>query len=103
MRAIWLGVFLVLASSVTAAAQSGSSYDWQSGNSYHWNNSGGQTHVYGYNSNTGSNWNTNIQRNGDMNGVDGSGNYWNYNAQSGSYYNSDGTVCSGKGAWRVCN
>jgi hypothetical protein len=98
----WL--FLALGLSLPGSAFAGSAYDWQSGNQYYWNeDSLGNTHVRGFNYNTGSQWNTNIKQNGDMNGTDSRGNLWNYNDNSGSYMNSDGTFCIGKGALRTCN
>jgi hypothetical protein len=98
----------ILAALVLAAlagpAWAGSYYDWQSGNSYNWNTTpGGDTYVHGYNLNTGSMWNQTIRPNGDQNGFDSRGNYWNYNAGTGSYFNSDGTTCFGRGAFRTCN
>lgn len=56
----------------------------------------------GYNYNTGSTWKTQIEPDGDMRGYDADGNYWRYNSDSGSYWNSDGTTCFGKGAARTC-
>ena len=79
-------------------------YDWKTGNSYNtYSNPGGGTHVQGFNSRTGSSWNTTIQPNGNMNGFDSKGNYWNYDKNTGSYFNSDGTYCFGKGQSRTCN
>lgn len=102
MRKLLVALAFVAVPTV-ALAQSGSHYDWQSGNSYNWNGSpGGNTRVYGNNLNTGSSWNTTINPNGNMNGFDSSGNSWNYNAQSKTYFNSNGTMCSGSGAARTC-
>lgn len=94
-------VLLIVMALVAGAAtvQAGSTYDWRTGNSYQTFSYGGQTHVYGFNGNTGSSWNTTIQRNGNMNGFDSSGNYWNYNRGSNSYWNSNGTTCFGG----ICN
>jgi|SRR5581483_1653451 len=88
----------------TASAQSfGSKYDWQSGNTYNWNrDSLGNTYVRGNNLNTGSQWTTTIQPNGDMRGLDSNFNSWNYNAQTGSYMNSNGHGCIGRGPARTC-
>lgn len=83
-------------------ADAGSSYDWQSGNIYNWNRIGGSTHVNGMNLNTGSQWNTTIQHNGNMNGFDSRGNSWNYNAATGAYMNSNGHGCVGHGYGRTC-
>jgi len=87
---------------MTVPALAGSTYDYQSGNFYYWNNSGGTTHLYGSNSSTGSNWNSTIRPNGNMNGTDSDGNYWNYNAGTKTYFNSNGTTCFGSGALRTC-
>lgn len=83
---------------------SGSTYDFNSGNMYNWHkNSDGSTQLNGNNLNTGSNWNTNIKRNGDMNGFDSNGNSWNYDEKSGNYYNfGTGKICVGKGYARSC-
>jgi hypothetical protein len=84
--------------------QSGRSYDPQSGNSYSWRtDSNGNTTVRGNNFQTGSTWTNRIDRNGNQSGTDANGNYWRYNAQSGSYTSTDGTICTGKGASRICN
>jgi hypothetical protein len=48
-------------------------------------------------------WNGTVQTNGDQRGIDGKGNTWNYNAGSGTYMNSNGKMCVGQGAARVCN
>src|SRR5712691_9960433 len=99
-----LAFALILAVPTPFAAQSGSSFDWQSGNQYRWNrNYDGATDVRGFNFNTGSMWNTRIQPNGDMRGMDSRDNSWNYNSRTGTYWNSDGTFCTGKGYARVCN
>lgn len=66
----------------------GYKYDQTTGNSYRWNtDQGGQTKIQGSNFYTGSQWNTTVNRNGNMNGFDSQGNYWNYNKGSGMYYN----------------
>jgi opacity protein-like surface antigen len=84
--------------------RSGSSYDYQSGNAYRWRqDSLGNTTVNGYNSRTGSTWNSTIQPNGNQRGTDSNGNMWQYNSRTGSYMSTDGTVCIGKGALRTCN
>jgi hypothetical protein len=86
------------------AQRGGSKYDWQSGNSYNWqNNPDGSTDVRGWNLNTGSTWGTRIEPNGDMRGTDSRGNLWQYNENTGTYLNTDGTMCVGKGASRICN
>ena len=96
--------FTVIFSHGIAAAQNyGSTYDWQSGNSYRWNTDGlGNTRVYGNNLRTGSMWNTTIQPNGNMRGMDKNFNSWNYNAQTGAYMNSNGHGCIGHGYGRTC-
>lgn len=81
-------------------------YDPSTGNSYNYytNPYTGQTTVRGYNGTTGSQWNTTIQPDGNMRGQDADGNFWNYNDSTGSYYNyGSGKICTGKGAYRVCN
>ena len=80
-------------------------YDYNTNNSYNsYGNGNGGTTVRGYNHNSGSTWNTNIDRNGSMNGMDSKGNQWNYNSNTGAYINY-GTwrVCTGTGLARVCN
>lgn len=84
--------------------RAGSTSDAQTGNAYNWNRSlDGSTNVRGLNSNTGSQWNTTIQPNGNQRGTDNHGNQWNYNAGSGTYTNSNEKVCVGQGVARVCN
>ena len=98
-------LILLTAFSLPAYAQSGSSYDWRSGNSYYWNtDSRGNTNVRGFNSRTGSNWNTTIEPDGDMRGHDSNHNPWTYDRGTGSYQNfGTGESCVGKGYARVCN
>lgn len=78
-------------------------YDWSTNSSY--------TTTYGYdgaatvsgsNINTGATWNTTIDKQGNQRGTDADGNLWQYNKATGSYINSNGKVCIGKGATRVC-
>jgi hypothetical protein len=38
-----------------------------------------------------------------MHGTDSNFNYWHYNAGTGTYWNSNGTTCFGKGALRTCH
>lgn len=86
-----------------AVASAQFTYDPQTGNSYVTTPSyGGGAQVRGYNLGTGSNWNTTVQPNGDMRGMDADGNTWRYNNSSGSYMNSNGTICTGKGVFRNC-
>jgi hypothetical protein len=87
--------------SICATAQY--TYDYKSGNSYSTTQSGSETQVRGYNSSTGESWNTRIDKNGNQHGSDAQGNYWNYNNSTGTYYNSNGKTCYGKGAARTCN
>ena len=104
MNRLLLVLFSAFFLSLPAVAQSRHVYDYKTGNSYsvqeRWD---GSTHVNGFNARTGSTWNTDIRPNGDMSGRDSNNNYWNYNRSSGSYHNSDGTNCFGKGAFRTCN
>lgn len=81
-----------------------SSYDWQTGNMYNTTqDSMGNTDVNGMNTHTGSTWNTTIEQNGDMHGVDSDHNYWNYNNATGYYHNfGTGETCIGKGYARSC-
>lgn len=81
-----------------------STYDYKSGNSYTTRkDSLGNTNVDGYNLETGSSWNTQIKKNGDMKGTDKNGNHWNYNKSSKTYYNyGTGTMCTGEGESKVC-
>lgn len=80
-----------------------STYDPNTGNYYRTtpNPEGGAT-VRGNNLNTGSTWQTTIQPDGRERGTDSRGNTWNYNPANGSYSNSDGRQCFGKGMLRTC-
>ncbi|MFC0047774.1 hypothetical protein [Rheinheimera tilapiae] len=79
-------------------------YDATTGNSYSTTPTyGGGANVMGTNTNTGSMWNTNIQADGDMSGIDSQGNYWTYDKQTGNYMNTNGKLCTGTGATRICN
>ncbi len=60
----------------------GYTYDSQSGNSY---NSYGNGYR-GYNSNTGSQWNSNTYGSVTR-GTDSKGNLWSYDRNTGNYYN----------------
>lgn len=84
-------------------AQANYTYDASTGNSYFTTHSGGQTTVQGYNSNTGASWNSTTDSSGNERGMDSKGNYYNYNHNTGSYYNSNGTTCYGKGLARTCS
>ena len=44
-----------------------------------------------------------ITPNGDQRGTDSHGNYWQYNNSTGSYWNTNGAMCWGKGQFRQCN
>ena len=78
-------------------------YDYNSGNSYTTSQGfGGNTIINGFNSRTGSSWNTTIDANGNQRGMDSKGNTWNYNSTTGTYFNSNGKICTGKGASRIC-
>jgi hypothetical protein len=99
-------IFIILNISILLSATNSYSqyYNNNNGNSYRVTPTyGGGARVNGFNYNTGAAWNTNIQNNGNMNGVDSRGNYWNYNSNSGTYFNSNGVTCFGKGAFRTCN
>jgi hypothetical protein len=57
---------------------------------------GGGAYVNGLNAGTGSIWNTDIDRHGNMNGLDARGNYWTYDRGSNTYINTGtGQICSG--------
>lgn len=78
-------------------------YDYKTGNSYNVQRTyGGGAAINGFNTRTNSTWNTRVQPNGNMSGMDAGGNYWNYNKSTGSYWNSNGTSCFGKGQFRQC-
>lgn len=84
----------IFALTSSASAQSRYNYDWQSGNStYTTPTYNGGARVQGFNSRTGNNWNTNIDRRGNMQGFDSRGNSWNYNRSTKTYMNSNGKVC----------
>lgn len=91
-------------SSSYTAPEFGTTYDYQSGNVYTWTkDSTGTTHVQGSNLNTGSMWNTTINKNGSMQGFDKNMNSWSYDSQTGTYMNyGTGKTCIGKGAARSC-
>lgn len=99
-----LGAAMFLAAGASWG-QSGSTYDWRTNSNYnYYTNPNGATQVYGNNYNTGSQWQTTIQPNGDQRGRDAQGNMWQYNQQSGTYMNyGTGKICTGKGYARVCN
>lgn len=79
-------------------------YDWQSGNSYTTTRRpDGSSSTNGVNMQNGTVWNSQTDRRGNSSGLDGSGNFWTYNPQTGTYINSNGTVCTGTGYGRVCN
>lgn len=80
-------------------------YDWRSGNTYTTTpQSDGSTTVRGWNGQTGAQWNTRIDAQGNQRGTDSNGNMWNYNARSGTYINyGTGRMCTGTGYARVCN
>lgn len=94
---------LGLATSV-ALAQSRSVYDWQSGNSYTVTPGfNGGAHIRGFNLNTSSMWNTDIDARGNMRGFDANGDYWTYNRGSKTYMNlGTGRMCIGEGYARTC-
>lgn len=76
-------------------------YDAQSGNSYTVNRYGNTTRMNGYNSNTGSTWNSTTNRYGNSSntqGYDSNGNSWNSNTYDYGNGNSTtyGTDSSGK-------
>lgn len=104
MRLISTIFALTVLAASGAYAQSGYTYDYRTGNAYRYHSDTlGNTTVYGSNAMTGSNWNTRIQRNGNMTGQDAGGNFWNYNSTTGNYYNyGTGTSCFGKGYLRNC-
>ena len=84
-------------------AQTSSNYDWKTGNQYSTNKIGKTTHQRGYNTRTGSTWNS-TTRGSKTTGNDSKGNYYNYDAKSGNYYNyGTGKSCYGKGTYRTCN
>ncbi len=103
MRTLALTLVAALLLMSPALAQAGSTYDWKSGNYYTWHQrSDGTTDLYGSNFNTGSQWRTTIKPDGEMNGWDSRGNYWRYDSRTGNYWNTDGTMCFGKGWSRTC-
>lgn len=79
-------------------------YDYRTNSTYtttpQYNNS---TEVRGYNYNTGSQWRTTIEKDGDMRGTDAEGNLWQYNKSTKTYINTNGKICTGSGATRVCS
>ena len=87
------------------APRTTTTYDWQSGNTYTTTTRpGGGATINGFNANTGSTWNTQIDQRGNQQGMDSSGNVWNYNAQTKTYMNfGTGKMCTGEGYARMCN
>lgn len=86
MKSVMLAIaILLVAVQVVYAA---STYDHNTGNTYFYDTYlDGSTSVRGYNFNTGSTWNTTIDKDGNMRGTDSQGNQWNYNESTGTYYN----------------
>jgi len=86
------------------APRSGSTIDPLSGNTYFWHkDSSGNTQVNGMNLNTGSMWQTEIKRDGSMNGWDKNFNPWTYDSKTKTYMNlGTGTMCIGEGYARIC-
>lgn len=94
-------ILLMLMLAVPSFAES--AYDYESGNHYRWNTYGNTTHIYGNNSRTGSMWDTTIQPNGSMRGMDAERNYWTYDAPTGNYHNfGTGEHCYNIGNTRQC-
>lgn len=87
MKYILAVIFLLVATPLTAW-DSGWTYDYDSGSSYrYYDGAYGSTNVQGMNFRTGSIWNTRIEADGDMSGIDAEGNFWNYNYDTGNYFN----------------
>ena len=103
-RAMILAALLSVAVIAPVLAQSRSVYDWQSGNMYTVTPGfGGGANVQGFNTNTGSMWNTRIDNRGNMNGMDSHMNPWSYDAGSKTYMNyGTGRMCVGEGYARTC-
>lgn len=95
-------LYLFLYSSIPSFAYA--TYDWQTGNTYNsYRDGAGNIQVNGFNSHTGSSWQTTINSNGNMRGTDSRGNNWEYNDSSGYYHNyGTGKTCTGKGYFRQC-
>lgn len=76
------------------------------GNAYEtYDNGLGDTTTRGSNLDTGSTWESTASANGDQRGTDKNGDSWQYRESDGFYSkfgSGGGTVCSGKGANRVC-
>lgn len=104
MRTVVSALVLAVAMSGAAMAQSRSVYDHQSGNMYYVSpRPNGGTHVQGYNLNNGSMWNTDVDRRGNMRGLDSDMNSWSYNSGSKTYMNhGTGRTCVGEGYARTC-
>lgn len=85
--------------------RSSSSYDANTGNMYNTNrHADGSSDTYGNNPNTGSQWNSHTDRNGNARGTDSDGNMWQYNKGSNTYFNyGTGKMCTGSGRTRICN
>ena len=109
MRKIALALLAAVLIAPTAFAESdiprsGSKYDWRTGNQYYWEKDrDGTTKVRGHNWTTGTQWNTTVEPDGSMRGEDNRGNTWRYDSATGDYWNSDGTMCWGRGSERTCN
>src|SRR3954471_11142595 len=87
-----------------ATAQTDYRYDWRSGNSYtiERDEDSGEATVDGRNRQNGTAWRNTVDEDGNQRGVDSAGNRWRYNRATGTYRNSDGTECSGRGTFRSC-
>jgi hypothetical protein len=79
-------------------------YDYNTGSTYTTTPMyGGGAQVNGYNSRTGSTWNSTYQSNGQMSGTNSKGQYWTGNSQTGYYHNyTTGRTCYGTGYARTC-
>ena len=95
---------LALATLIALSAPAAAQYDYRSGNMYNVQpRPGGGAHVQGYNAQTGSMWSTDIDRRGNMNGLDSNMNSWSYDNGSKTYFNyGTGRMCTGEGYARTC-
>ncbi len=96
-------IFVIFAFLFVSAVQADYTYDWQTGNSYSTYQMGDTTYVRGMNLNTGSTWNTTIESDGSMRGMDSDMNPWSYSSGTGTYMNyGTGEICTGSGYSRFC-
>lgn len=102
-----LMAFGVANAGCTGSGSMYSCYDYNTGNSYNVSKIDNQTHVNGYNSNTGSSWSQNSTTYGNttyQNGYSSNGNSWNQTIRNnGSSTTYSGSDSKGNSFYKTCN